>query len=323
MPERNRRGGAAKESEKETRGRPVCSMTGFARGGGSLADGPAWTLTLKSVNHRFLDLHMRMPAGTESLEMQLRRMLKETLVRGHVEVTLTLERGHRRELQYDSALLAGYVSAFREAGREHGLAQEPDLNRLLLLPGVFDRGNLAARGAEEAAGDALERSVLAEAPQILRTFERMRAAEGAALVLDLRGILERIGERVDAVAVLHDGVAREQFERTRERIAKLLGDLAPGRDRLLQEAAILADKSDVAEEIARLRVHAQQFRSSLDGGGEVGKKLDFLLQEMNREANTLLSKMAGVSGAGARVTELGLEIKSDIEKAREQVQNIE
>jgi uncharacterized protein (TIGR00255 family) len=320
MPERNRRGGP----EKESKVRPVYSMTGFARGGGSLADGPAWTLTLKSVNHRFLDLHMRMPGGTESLEMQLRRMLKESLVRGHVEVTLTLERGYRRELQYDAALLAGYLSAFRAAGREHGLAQEPDLNRLMLLPGVFDRGSVAAHGAEEAgAGDALEHTVLAEAPEILRAFERMRAAEGAALAMDLRGILARIEERVGAVAVLHDGVAREQFERTRERIAMLLGDLAPGRERLLQEAAILADKSDVAEEIARLRVHAQQFRTSLDVGGEMGKKLDFLLQEMNREANTLLSKMAGVSGAGARVTELGLEIKSDIEKAREQVQNIE
>jgi uncharacterized protein (TIGR00255 family) len=325
---------AAQTVPIETPGRrPVYSMTGFARGSGQLPDGPAWTLTIKGVNHRFLDLHMRLPAGAESLELLLRRLLKELLVRGHIEVTLTVERGARREVQLDPALLAGYIAAFRRAARDHDLHQQPDLNTLLTLPGVFvaaggnsssGAGHHATAAAEQGGEDrALETSVLEQAPAILRAFVQMRAAEGLALVSDLQAIISRIEDRVNVVASLHQDLAQEHFERTRDRLIALLGDLAPARDRLLQEAALLADKSDVSEEIARLRMHSEQFRASLESGGELGKKLDFLLQEMNREANTLLSKMAGVPGGGSRVTELGLEIKSDIEKAREQVQNIE
>jgi uncharacterized protein (TIGR00255 family) len=152
----------------------------------------------------------------------------------------------------------------------------------------------------------------------------MRGQEGASLALQLAATLERLDLAVAQVALLRQEVQKAYFERISQRIAALFNGAAGiDRDRVLQEAALLAERSDVEEEVTRLRTHIQHFHSLLRAGGEIGKKLDFLLQEMNREANTLLSKTGGVSGNGQRITDLGLEMKSEIEKAREQVQNLE
>ncbi len=302
----------------------VFSMTGFARGTGRVHDALGWTLTIKSVNHRFLDLHFRLPASTDSLEMRLRRLLKERLVRGHIEMTLTLERATRREAQYDAALLQAYLAAFQAAAKEHDLAGTPDLNVILGLPGVFGNGHGGGPGAEDRAAEAkqLEASVLSGIGEVLAAFQQMRAEEGTALAAELRALMRRMEEHVREVAGAHQLAEREHFERVKDRIMALLGGQVD-RERLLQEAAVVAERSDVSEEIARLRMHVAQFTAQLEAGGELGKKLDFLLQEMNREANTLLSKTAGIGGEGTRMTGLGLQMKSDIEKAREQVQNIE
>ncbi|MGI8770218.1 MAG: YicC/YloC family endoribonuclease [Acidobacteriaceae bacterium] len=316
-----------KQTDERTRGHsPIYSMTGFARVAGRVDDTSGWTLTIKGVNHRFLDLHMRMPSGTEALEMQLRRRLKDELVRGHLEVTLTVERSMTEQVQVDRELVSRYVAALRAIAHEHGLKQEPDANVILRMPGVFGAHGTqsAGRTAEERAGEgeALERSVLAELPSLLLGFNQMRAIEGQALADELVRILDRLLRCVHDVEAMHAEVQQTHAERTRDRIVAILGR-AVDRERLLQEAAILAERSDVMEEIARLKAHVAHFRSYLDSGGELGKKLDFLLQEMNREANTLLSKTAGVAAEGTRVTELGLAIKAEVEKAREQVQNLE
>ena len=163
---------------------------------------------------------------------------------------------------------------------------------------------------------------MAALPEAVGALQAMRRQEGAAMVAELRAIADRTMAGVERVAELHGPMQTAHFERTSARIAALLGGAAD-RERLLQEAALLADRSDVTEELARLRAHVEHFRQMLDTGGEVGKKLDFLLQEMNREANTMLSKTAGIAGAGTQVTEIGLSLKSEIEKAREQVQNLE
>ncbi len=320
---------------------PVYSMTGFARAAGHAIVSPtgtlAWTLTIKSVNHRFLDLAMRMPGGTESLEMELRRRLKEQVKRGHLEVTLTLERSTKMasegaassQVRYDPAVVAGYFDAFRQAAREHGLMQEPDLNAILRLPGIFTLGPVGGHGiagssTEERTAElqAVEKDILAALPELLAALKGMRASEGAALCAELLAINDRLGDHVDRVAGLHQRMQNAHFEQTRKRIEAMLGGNVDGA-RLIAEAAILAERSDVAEEIVRTRAHVAHFHELVQHGGELGKKLDFLLQEMNREANTLLSKTAGVSGEGTVVTELGLLMKSDIEKAREQVQNLE
>jgi uncharacterized protein (TIGR00255 family) len=300
-------------------------MTGFARHRGRVNESLGWTLALKAVNHRFLDLHMRMPGGSEALEMQLRRLLKSAVLRGHLEVTLTIERASQHQVEIDHGLVASYIAAFRAAAAEHRLRETPSLQAMLQLPGVFRTNSQGGNGnAEErnAEMDLVEASVVTALPEALDALQQMRAQEGAALATELRAIADRIAALVDRVTTLHGPMQSAHFERTSARIAALLGGAAD-RERLLQEAAILAERSDVAEELARLRAHVEHFRQTLDGGGEVGKKLDFLLQEMNREANTLLSKTTGVAGAGTQVTEIGLGLKAEIEKAREQVQNLE
>jgi uncharacterized protein (TIGR00255 family) len=302
-------------------------MTGFARHRGRVNESLGWTLVLKAVNHRFLDLHMRMPAGSEALEMQLRRQLKSAILRGHLEVTFTIERASQHQVELDHALVAGYIAAFRAAATEHRLRETPSLQAILQLPGAF-RSN--AQGGSSNGGpdvrtaemELIEASVLEALPEAVAALQKMRAQEGSAMVAELAAIADRILAFVDRVTALHGPMQTAHFERTSARIAALLGGAAD-RERLLQEAALLADRSDVSEELARLRAHVEHFRQMLGEGGELGKKLDFLLQEMNREANTMLSKTAGIAGAGTQVTEIGLGLKAEIEKAREQVQNLE
>lgn len=297
---------------------PVYSMTGFARIAGRVSETLGFTLSLKSVNHRFLDLHMRMPSGAEAVEMQLRRVLKEKLRRGHVEVTLNIEHSQKAEAGYDHALVAAYVEAFRAAAAEHSLTAEPDLNSVFRLPGVL---TAEARNTEEETR-AIEEAVLRETDSLIAALQAMRAQEGAVLADELRAGMERLRTMVDESAQLREKVQEAYFERLTARLKTML-DGGFDQDRILQEAALIAERSDVEEEVTRLRTHIDHFVGVLDQGGEVGKKLDFLLQEMNREANTLLSKTSGVAGNGTRITEAGLGMKSEIEKAREQVQNLE
>jgi uncharacterized protein (TIGR00255 family) len=295
-------------------------MTGFARVSGRVNDVLSWNLSLKSVNHRFLDLHMRLPAGAEPLEMRLRRLLKEKVLRGHLEVTLTVERGLRPSAHFDRDLLQGYIAAFRAAASESALEQQPDLNAIFRLPGVLTG---EARFSEEEV-QALEEDVVAQTGRLVEALNHMRGQEGSSLARELAATMERLDSAVSQVAHMRQEVQRAYFERISQRISGLLnGHAGIDRDRVLQEAAMLAERSDVEEEVTRLRTHIRHFHSLLEAGGEMGKKLDFLLQEMNREANTLLSKTGGVSGNGQRITDLGLGMKSEIEKAREQVQNLE
>lgn len=296
----------------------VYSMTGFARIAGQVSESLGFSLSLKSVNHRFLDLHMRVPQGTEGLEIQLRRILKEKLRRGHVEVTLSLERRQKAEAGYDHNLVAAYVRAFRAAAEEHGLKAEPDLNSVFRLPGVLVA---EARGGEEELR-GLEDAVLRETDGLIAALQSMRAQEGAVLADELRAGMQRLLWMVEDAALLRENVQQSYLDRLTQRMRAML-DGGFDQDRILQEAALIAERSDVEEEVTRLRTHIAHFTGLLDQGGEVGKKLDFLLQEMNREANTLLSKTSGVAGNGTRITEAGLGMKSEIEKAREQVQNLE
>ncbi len=300
---------------------PIYSMTGFARAQRRVSLGDkeqlSYTLTIKSVNHRFLDLQLRLPPGLDALEMELRKLLKENLVRGHVELALSLDRSAQQRAGYNRELVGAYLDAFSTASREYSLAGEPDLNAALRLPGALQADN---RGDEELT--ALAESVRVEVPPLLEQLKIMRAREGEALVAVLHATLDRLGEATDGVA----GVRPEIEQRYQERLTqRLLAATGPefNHQRLLEEVAVLVDRSDISEEISRMSTHIGHFRDLLAAGGEVGKKLDFLLQEMNREANTMLSKTSGLGGKGTRITELGLAMKAEIEKAREQIQNVE
>ncbi len=317
----------------------ISSMTGYARVSSKSADAPGLTLTLKSINHRFLDLQLRLPAGAEQLESTIRAGLKQELARGHVECTLTVDRAPRANggaerraaaTCFDMVSLRMYVTNFQAAAAELGLQSQPDLNMAARLPGMLLASTETRDGveAEEQAGqETLWEAVLArEVPPLLTdaiaALKVMRKREGAALAAVLHEGLSRLRLLVDEVGVLRSGVQQAHFHRIAERLDVLTGRTFD-RDRVLAEAALLAERGDVEEEVARMHTHIAHFGALLDGGGEAGKKLDFLLQEMNREANTLLSKTAGVTGGSARITECGLAMKAEIEKLREQVQNLE
>jgi len=293
----------------------VRSMTGFAQVKGQVNGRLGFTLSLKSVNHRFLDLHFRMPPDSDGLEMKLRRRLKENLARGHVELTLNLEHGGSETLTLNRELVGGYVQAFRSAAATFGLAAEPDLNVILRLPGALDSAALPA-DAE------LETVVLSKMEEALGQLNVMREHEGDGTSQELRQRMTHVQQARKEVEKHRQATLRTYAEKLTVRIQELIGSqMEP--ERILQEAALLVDRSDIQEELVRLDSHVKHFLGMLDQGGEVGKKLDFLLQEMNREANTLLSKTSGLAGEALKITEFGLSIKADIEKAREQVQNLE
>ena len=298
---------------------PLYSMTGFARVQARANDLLGYTLSLKSVNHRFLDLQLRMPSGLDALEMELRKALKESLVRGHVELTLSVERNTQQAAGFNRELVVGYLDAFKAAQGEFAVAGEPDLNTILRIPGALEANN---RSAGDEDNEALTASVLKEIGPLLDSLKAMRAREGESLGAILNASLDRLAEAVEGVARLRPDVEQRYQERLAERLSKAAGSEF-NRQRVLEEVAILVDRSDISEELARMNTHIGHFRELLAGGGEVGKKLDFLLQEMNREANTLLSKTGGVGGKGTHITELGLAMKAEIEKAREQIQNLE
>ena len=294
---------------------PLRSMTGFAQIRGQVNAQLAFALSLKSVNHRFLDLHFRLPSDTDALEMKLRRLLKEKLARGHVEVTLSLDYSGADGVALNRQLVGTYVQAFRSAADEFGVAGEPDLNVVLRMPGAMD-------SSAEKAGAELEEAVMARVEEALAKLNEMREEEGRGIGKELRERMLRLEEAGTGVESHRSAILRAYAERLQARMQEMLGTQVD-KERILQEAAVLVDRSDIQEELVRLNTHVKHFLGLLDQGGEVGKKLDFLLQEMNREANTLLSKTSGLAGEALKITEMGLLMKSEIEKSREQVQNLE
>ena len=298
----------------------IRSMTGYAQVKGQAGQESApvnFSLSLKAVNHRFLDLNMRLPAESDALEMKLRRLLKEKMARGHLDVTLTLERTGSDLFSLNRELVGGYLRVYRAAAQEFGITAEPDLNAVFKLPGA-----LMASAAALNGDGGYETAVLGAAEQAIASLDRMRTEEGASIERELRERMAHLAAAADEVEKLRAVISRAHLEKITSKLQELIGSIADPA-RILQEAAILAERSDVQEEIVRMKAHVGHFLGLMKAEGEIGKKLDFLLQEMNREANTLLSKTAGLAGEGLRITELGLAMKSEIEKAREQVQNVE
>jgi len=294
----------------------IRSMTGYAQVKTLVDDQLTLTLSLKSVNHRFLDLHLRLPAELDPVEIKVRRLLKERLHRGHIEVTLSLERSGGAAFAVNRELVGGYLRTFREVAEEFGVSAEPDLNAVLKLPGAL---NAAENGDAMAA---FEKQVTAALEQCIERLNQMREEEGRGAAAELRTRMTHLSSATHELDQLRGKVLKAYHEKIHGRMQELLNTHVDP-DRILQEAAMLAERSDIQEEIVRMKNHVQHFTALLDAGGEVGKKLDFLLQEMNREANTLMSKTTGVAGEALRITGLGLAMKSEIEKAREQVQNLE
>jgi len=298
------------------------SMTGYGRaqaeeGGFSLS------VVVRSINHRFLDLQVRLPGGLEPLEPLLRRWVRERVARGHIELTVNSMRTDASQLHLDEGLLKAYLSAFQRLRNEFGFASEPDLVALLRVPGVV------VSSAEQIAPEELERirSALARlVEEALARLNHMRDQEGQILERDFRSRLDRLEELTKGAQQLASRVPACYQRRLEDRLRAMLGasdHVQMDPSRLAQEAAYLASRAEITEELTRLRSHLCQMRALLEQSGEVGRKLDFLLQEMGREANTLLSKVADVPEVGAEIATQAIEMKTEIEKLREQAQNIE
>jgi uncharacterized protein (TIGR00255 family) len=298
--------------------RGLRSMTGYAQTH-AVENGWSLRISLRSVNHRFLDLHLRVPEGFEPLEPVMRKIVREHVRRGHIDLTVQYEMAGPAAVGVNQEVAAAYMLAVKQLREKFAMRNEPDLAGILRLPGVI--GTPIASLEDEM--ERLEAAVSRCLSDALEKLDRMREQEAAHLreVMSSRlADMERLVQRMETLAER----ARPAFARRLEtRLKDLLGEAQIDPARLAQEAAIAAERSDVAEELARLRSHVQQFESLLAGASDVGKKMDFLLQEMQREANTALSKTPGSESEGLEMTQIGLELKSEIEKLREQVQNIE
>jgi uncharacterized protein (TIGR00255 family) len=300
----------------------IYSMTGFAQARVEREENSV-RINLRSVNHRFLDLHLRMPDGFEVFESRIRQAIRNRLRRGHVDVNIYYEPGGPGAVEVNHDLVASYMKAAERMRQEFGIKTEPDVVALFRLPGVVAAPGDARELQSEEKQEKLGEQVDACLEQALNKLQAMRRSEGQALGDEMQGILSQIAVRTAEIETFAERVRPAIARRLGERLEELLKGVQLDPVRLAQEAALLAERSDVSEELARLRSHVEQFRKLLAGAGEAGKKLDFLLQEMQREANTLLSKTPGVEAEGLAITSLALEVKSDIEKLREQAQNVE
>jgi len=218
----------------------------------------------------------------------------------------------------NAPLLRAFLAAFRKAAQEEGLdSQQPDLNQIMRLPGVF------GAAVEHELDPNLEGPLLEALEEALEILNRFRSREGSELASLIREYNRTIAAGAAEMAEIRSRATPAFQSRLTERLAELLSNSALDPSRLAQEAALLADRSDIGEEISRLQIHSRQLEEILNAGGEVGKKLDFLLQEMNRETNTVLSKTSGIGELGLRITDLALASKAAIEKIREQALNLE
>jgi uncharacterized protein (TIGR00255 family) len=293
------------------------SMTGFARVRQTGSAGEV-VITIKSVNHRALDVHTHVPASLELFEAPLRSAVKQFVLRGHVDVRIVF---HPARTDIGTALnrplFAAYLAAIAEARRDFGIESEPDFSAAIRIPGM-----LSAPDEEDSPGE-METVLMATLEKALQGLNQFREREGAEIAALIRTFAESIQQAAQELASLRAGVLPALRARLTDRLNELLRGAGCDPQRLAQEAALLAERSDIAEEVDRLKVHAAELIKLISKGGEVGKKIDFLLQEMNRETNTVLSKTNGAGELGLRITELGLAAKSQIEKIREQALNLE
>ncbi len=291
----------------------VKSMTGYGRAVETV-NGREFTVEVRSVNNRYLDCTVKLPRNLSFGEDAVKQAVKTSISRGKVDVFVSVrsEGAQETAVSLNKPMAEGYLAVLRQMRQEYGLAGEITVSMLAGLPDVFllDKPPV---DEEQLLADFL--SVVQKA---LANFDAMRSAEGTALAADLRGRGETILSLVEQVEAGSPQTVADYRARLEAKLKEVLANTAIDESRILTEAAIFADKVAVDEETVRLRSHLNQMNTMLDAGGPIGRKLDFLLQEMNREANTIGSKCSDV-----RLARVVVEIKAELEKIREQTQNIE
>lgn len=287
------------------------SMTGYGQGTAS-GENFSVTVDLRSVNNRNLDIHWRAPQDLMSLEIPLKKQIQAALSRGRVDVTISFTQTADTAYELNRPLIRGYLAALKTMRDEFGLSGDPDLATIARLP------NVLLAQSTGGLSDAVVQGVEEALTQALTSLVAMRAVEGHELQKELLARVERIEKQVEAIISGADGLVDAYREKLRKRVTELLEKTVIDETRLAQEVAYLAERSDITEEIARLKSHIVQLKELLSGNSEIGKKLDFLLQETNREANTILSKSSELS-----ICDAAIEIKTEVEKLREQANNVE
>ena len=290
----------------------ILSMTGYGIGSAQKDDASV-TVEIKTVNHRFLDLHVRLAREFQFLEGEIHQMVRGMLDRGRVDVNTSIQSAGQSRFLVDDSLVRSYLEAANRLREELKLTDSLDLKTLLALPGVLQNGEITQ--VDSGVLPDLIRSSMREA---LDCVLRMRRQEGEALRADMLRNVSGIEESARSIRELSRNASAEYLQKLRDRLAQLLPQGGIDPQRLAQEAALIADKCDISEEVARLESHIDQYKTLMDAMEKAGKKLDFLLQEMQREANTILSKSGNLE-----ISRHAIAIKTDIEKLREQVQNVE
>ena len=298
---------------------PIRSMTGFARIARPVPAGEL-TFSIKTVNHRGLDIHFHMPMEFDAVEPAIRTAIRKRVSRGHVQIQLFFKRHADATVTpaINEPLLQTWLDAFRIAAEKFSLDSKPDLNQALRLPGMME-----ARNNHAEPDDSTEAEALTAAIEAIEELDRFRLREGESIEADIRMRAASLREIVTKMESIRSRALPHFQQRLRDRLGELLGGTQIDPARISQEAAILAERSDISEELVRLKTHADQTDALLAADGETGKKLDFLLQEMNRETNTILSKTGGLGEQGLTLTDLGLAAKAEIDRIREQSLNIE
>jgi uncharacterized protein (TIGR00255 family) len=287
-------------------------MTGFGQGS---AEGDAFKVRvdIRSVNNRFLDVHVRLPQELASLELTIKKQAQAALHRGRVDITVAVEQMKGAAFQINRAMVAGYLTALTDMKQEFGLEGEPSLELIAKLPGAIQVSQDVSQ-----LDEALAAGVVAAVSQALVGLSEMRLVEGQELAAELKSRLDMIERQlptIESEAARLPGIYRERLQK---RLQELQSGVQVDETRLAQESIMLADRSDISEEIARLKSHLTQMRDVVHTDEEAGKRIDFILQEMNREANTILSKASDIS-----ISDAAIIIKTEVEKMREQGQNVE
>ena len=291
-------------------------MTGFAEARAEDSDF-AVNVAIRSVNHRSLDIKLRGPQRAPWLETRLRRLIRQRVRRGSLHVTIELVFPPGSAARVDDELIRARLDALRQVSEICGVPARPDPHQLISLPGalVQDRPELERKRLESVVVEGLERG--------LEILHRVRTAEGRELIADIGGHADAIATELERLSESVPAAVKATRARLRQRLAELLETVAVDPQRLAQETAMLANRSDVSEELQRLRAHVAALWSCIENGHQVGKRIDFLAQEMNREANTLLSKAQPLGSDALAFTEAGIRIRAAVEKIREQAMNLE
>ena len=291
----------------------IKSMTGYGRAVETV-NGREFTVELRSVNNRYLDCSVKLPRSVSFAEEAVKQAVKQSVTRGKVDVFISVksENSDDTKITLNASVLEGYLSAMRQMVSQFGVRDDISVSTVSRLPEVFTVEK------PEVDEDQLKADLMSVVAKALAGYDAMRCTEGKALDADLRSRGNTILELVAQVEAGNSQTVTDYRARLENKLKEVLANTAIDESRILTEAAIFADKVCVDEETVRLRSHLQQMNTMLTGGGAVGRKLDFLLQEMNREANTIGSKCTDV-----RLARIVVDIKAELEKIREQTQNIE